>query len=69
MSRCKKCKKCYRMEAENDNFICSGTVTRGTRYKHDTVWLCLKGELAESYLEMTPEEAQIIVTALVQAIT
>lgn len=66
--RCKKCLKVYRVEAENHNFICAGIAKRGTKFKKDTVWLCLKGELAESYLEMTPDEAGMIVSGLVRAI-
>jgi len=49
---------------EKKNYICCGISSKPSRFKCDTIWLCLKGKVASTALEMTPKEALTIITAL-----
>jgi hypothetical protein len=60
----KKCKSCLIYLCTNKNFICSGLVKKGTKYPGDIIWLCLNGQLSQSFLEMTPKEASYIISVL-----
>ncbi len=64
----KKCTPTYIYLGKNKNFICSGIAKKGTRYSKDIVWLCLKGELARSEIELTPHEASLIVSVLASSV-
>ena len=64
----KKCKPAMLFRAKGDNFICAGQTKKGTMYKNDTIWLCLKGDKAKARLEMTKAEAALVASALCCAI-
>ena len=62
---CKNCKSVLYIPAKGKDYICSGISHKPTKYKKDNIWLCLAGTLIEDMkLEMTREEALIIVSAL-----
>jgi len=57
---------CYKFSYRN--LICCGVAKKGSRFPKDIIWLCLKGELGQNKMEMTPREASLIVSALSCAI-
>lgn len=57
-----KAKKC-------NNYICAGISKKGTKYKLDNIWLCLSSHLGKSKIEMTQDEAGLLISALGCAIS
>ncbi len=64
----KKCSPALIYQCRDGNFICSGIAKKGSKYSKDIIWLCLKGQLSHSEIEMTPHEASLIVSALSSSI-
>lgn len=60
----KSCKLSLMYYCNKKNFICSGLAKQGTKYYKDVIWLCLKGEIMERRIEMTPYEASLILSVL-----
>jgi len=60
----KVCSPAICFMTERGNFICCGVSSKPSKFKQDTIWLCLKGKVAKTALEMTPSEALTIITAL-----
>ena len=46
------------------NYICSGVAKKGTKFDGDIVWLCMKGKMSETALEMTTAEALGIISVI-----
>jgi len=46
------------------NYICSGVSFKPTKFSEDKVWLCLKGKLSKTALEMTKNETLGIISVL-----
>jgi len=51
-------------QGAGNNFICSGTCKKPTKCKTDFVWLCMKGQLSKTEMEMTVQEASFLVSVL-----
>lgn len=49
---------------EKKNYICGCVAEKGSVYKDDTCWLCLKGKYNSTNLEMTKAEALSIISIL-----
>ena len=68
MQRCpkkdKNCKLSICFVTSKKNYICSGVAKRGTKFDGDIVWLCMKGKMSETALEMTTAEALGIISVL-----
>jgi len=69
--KCKKhhtyCSPVLVIPSEHGDYICSGISKKPSKYKKDTVWLCLDGNGSwnnKYKIEMTKEEAQIISACL-----
>lgn len=63
--RNKYCKPVLCVKAKSKDYVCSGISHKPTKYPEDLVWLCLSGALIkETKLEMTKDEALIILAAL-----
>ena len=67
--KCKKnskhCSPILCIMAKGTNYVCSGVSKTPTKYKDDKIWLCLSGCLIKNTkIEMTKEEALIIISAL-----
>jgi hypothetical protein len=60
----KKCDLTLKISPNKKNYICSGINKKGTKYKNDVIWLCLKGLLSELKIEMTRGEAAFIISVL-----
>jgi len=60
----KHCKPSICFIISKKNYICSGVSTKGIKFKDDKIFLCMKGKLAKTALEMTPNEALGIASAL-----
>ena len=60
----KYCTSILIFKGKKDNFICSGVSKKPTKYKEDIIWLCLKGKLCKTQLEMTKAEAVFIISSL-----
>ena len=60
----KNCSPTMLFAADKKNFICSGCSTAPTKYKFDKVWLCLQGKFSSTKIEMTVDEAALIISAL-----
>jgi len=60
----KSCKPSICFMTKKGNYICSGISSKPTKFECDNVWLCLKGKVAESGIEMTKAEALGIISAL-----
>ena len=60
----KNCTPSLFYKCKGGNFICSGIAKKGNKYNDDKVWLCLRGQLAKTQLEMTPHEAALMVSSL-----
>jgi len=67
----KKFKFCVPMKvykAKKDNYICCGMSSKPSKFKNDTVWLCLNGYYCKRRIEMTRCEAAMIADALCHGI-
>lgn len=51
-------------KCKNKNFICSGTGKKPTGYKKDFVWICMRGALSKTEIEMTVQEASFVISVL-----
>lgn len=60
----KHCKPSLIFKSIKNNYICSGISTKPSKFKDDTVWLCLKGAISKTALEMTENESKAIVSVL-----
>jgi len=60
----KSCKPSICFITSKKNYICSGVSIKGSKFDEDKIWLCIKGKLAKTALEMTPNEALGIASAL-----
>lgn len=59
-----ECKPSILFRGKGDNLICSGISKKPSRYRKDNVWLCLQGAYGKTYLEMTKQEALMVISAL-----
>jgi hypothetical protein len=64
----KNCKPSLIYLCKNKNFICSGIAKKGSKISKDIVWLCIRGELAHSEIELTPHEASLITSTLASSV-
>jgi hypothetical protein len=60
----KNCKPSICFKTIKNNFICSGVSFKPSKFKEDNIWLCLRGKLSETSLEMTKGEALGIISTL-----
>jgi hypothetical protein len=59
-----KCKSILIREAENKDYICCGIQYKPTKFKDDTICLCLKGQYGDLHVELTRKEAVEIIHCL-----
>ena len=64
LSKIKGCKSVFVAIAKNKNYVCSGELKKPSKYKGDTVAMCIKGKFVNLKIELTPNEAIIIMAAL-----
>ena len=60
----KYCNQSICFVTSKSNYICSGVSTKPTKYDKDNIWLCLRGALSKTNLEMTYGEALGIISVL-----
>ena len=60
----KECKPSVCFKTIKNNYICSGISRNPSHYSQDKFWLCGRGKECSFDLEMTKEEALLIVSAL-----
>jgi len=60
----KNCKPSICFMTKKGNYICSGISTKPSKFKEDKVWLCRKGKLSQTNVEMTKAEAFGTIAAL-----
>lgn len=64
LKKSKVCKPSVYFLSSKKNYICSGISSSPSIFKEDKVWLCLKGALSKTALEMTKAEALGIIAVL-----
>jgi hypothetical protein len=64
LKKSKVCKPSVCFQTIKGNYICSGISSKPSKFGEDRIWLCLKGALAKTSLEMTKGEALGIVSVL-----
>ena len=52
------------VKAKGDNYICAGYNPKPSKFKKDIIMLSLKGKVSNTNLEMTKEEAALIIHVL-----
>ena len=57
LKKLKHCKPSICFITSKKNYICSGVSKKPSKFSEDNVFLCLKGKLCETSLEMTSNEA------------
>lgn len=62
--RSKVCKPSVCFKSSKGNYICSGVSNKPTKFKEDIIWLCLKGKMSKTDLEMTKAETLGIISVL-----
>ena len=60
----KTCTPYMKFMCKTRNFICVGRIKKPSKYKGDVVGLCIKSRFTEVGLEITPDEAVLISSAL-----
>lgn len=60
----KNCSPSICFVTSKKNYICSGISSKPTKFEEDKIWLCLKGALSETSLEMTENEVLGIISVL-----
>jgi len=64
----KNCKPSTCFITSKKNYICSGVSSKPSKFSEDKIWLCIKGKLAKTALEMTSNEALGIASALMGSV-
>jgi len=64
----KSCNPSILFITSKKNYICSGVSTKPSKFSEDNIFLCMKGKLAKTVLEMTPNEALGIASALMGSV-
>ena len=64
----KNCKPSILFVTSKKNYICSGVSAKPSKFSEDKIWLCIKGKLSKTAMEMTPNEALGIASALMGSV-
>ena len=68
IKKSKHCKPSICFITSKNNYICSGVSNKPSKFSEDNIFLCLKGKLCETSLELTSNEALGVTAALLGSV-